>query len=194
MTHILKSVPSIMVDVGQLTEPSEIRRIMKSHNIQDYLYRVVYDDSIVVKYGMSCPVDKTQYGDRVYRQIGHMYGWDKKLASKSGEEWCDIEKAYYDQYGVILHKDKLKITIWDLTNYDFKTINRKDEINVIEGIMIQHHIDAVGTKPIGNVRDEHTIDRSKRTKIAVNIWDALVESEPEVPKKRKSRAKAKTTV
>lgn len=181
---ILNSVPSFTVGVKDLTEASEISRMMKDRGIREYLYRVAYKGSIVAKYGMSFPKSTTsQAGERIYRQVGHMHGWETLLNSKSGADWADVENAFYQQHGIVMHKDDMVVTVWDFTQHQFQTIDRKSEIRVIEGYLIQTHIDVMGHKPAGNIKEEGKVSR---TKISSDVFTSMFDV-PVAPKQKRVR-------
>jgi hypothetical protein len=65
----------------------------------------------------------------------------------------------------------MTVTIYDVTNYPFKTIDPWTEINVMENDLIERYRELVGEKPIGNINDEANAKR--RPKILKSTWGDL---------------------
>lgn len=147
-------IPTYTIDGSKLTNPSTICGILNHYKIDKYLYRVVYK-GIVIKYGMSA--DKSRnYGERLYRQIGHSASWasEYRLRGHSGADWRVIEEDFKKLYGIDINVKDCIITVWDVTNYPFETINSREEILAMESILITNYENLVGQKPIGNINDE----------------------------------------
>lgn len=168
------SIPTYTIDVSKLDAPSAISTIMKSYKIDRYCYQIMFK-GIVLKYGMSADNSKN-YGDRVYRQIGHSKSWgDKRLNGSSGADWRIIEEDFLDLYGFPIDKDYMKLKLWDLTHYPFVTINPWDEVNAIEAQLIDAYVQAVGEKPLGNINDEANVVRKAgiRVDLLANLFEEV---------------------
>jgi len=165
-------IPTHTIDVGNLCEAYDISRIMKSHKIDKYLYRITYK-GIVIKFGMSA--DKSRdYGERIYRQIGHSRSWGTcRLTGSSGADWRIIEEDFNNLYSFEIDKNFVKIKIWDVSKYPFQTINHRNEIIDIENQLIENYVNVVGEKPIGNINDEANIVR--KAFIKTETWAGLFE-------------------
>ncbi len=151
-------VPTHNIDVSTISAPFDISLIMKALKIDKYCYQIMYK-SIVIKYGMSAD-NSRNYGERLYRQIGHSKSWGKqRLNGSSGADWRIVEEDFLDLYGFPIDIDYIKIKIWDLTNYSYVTINPWNEVNAIEAQLIDAYVKAVGEKPIGNINDEANVIR-----------------------------------
>ena len=48
----------------------------------------------------------------------------------------------------------MQLRVWDLTNYEFDTIDYWQEINKMEAHFIDRYTKFYGYKPIGNINDE----------------------------------------
>ena len=155
-----------------LDDPFDISRILKQFKIRKYLYRIVYN-GIVIKYGMSGDNSKN-YGERLYRQIGHCKSWgNKRLTGSSGSDFRITEEDFEILYGFGIDHTKLTITVYDCTQYPFITINWWDEVLAMETYLIKKYVELVGTKPIGNINDEKNIQR--KPKILIKTWESLFE-------------------
>jgi len=163
-------IPVYSLDVAKLKAPYDISVFMKKKEISKYLYQIMYK-GIVLKYGMSADNSRT-YGERIYRQIGHSRSWgEQRLTGSSGSEWRIIEEDFQNQYGVDIHKDFLKIKLWNVSKYPFKTINPWFEVRAMEAVLIDRYRDAVGEKPIGNINDEK--NSFKRPAILKSTWETF---------------------
>ena len=171
-------IPIHEINVATLVDPHDIANILKDRVIAKYCYQIMYK-GIVLKYGMSADNSwlNGQFGERIYRQLGHMKFWGKKrLTGSSGADWRITEEDFETLYKISIEKDFVKIKIWDLTNYPYVTIRPWDEVLSIESQLIDAYVRIVGEKPIGNINDEAHINR--RPAILKQTWDTIFESEP----------------
>lgn len=165
-------IPTHNINVKELECPYDLSLFMKSHKIEKYLYQIMYK-GIVIKYGMSAD-NSRNYGERIYRQIGHLRSWGaQRLNGSSGSDWRIVEEDFETLYNMSIDKDHVKIKIWDLTDYPFTTINPWNEVLVLESQLIARYVEAVGEKPIGNINDEANAIR--RPAIQTSTWVKLFE-------------------
>jgi hypothetical protein len=160
------------IEVGKLSDPCEIADLFRQYSIEKYVYRIKHN-GIVIKFGMSCPKANTaRNGDRLYRQIGHNSSWQsKRLTGSSGADWRIIEEDFFNLHGVKIDHRFIRATVWDLTNYPFKTIDPFYEVNAIENELIERYISITGEKPIGNINDEANV--KKKSLISTELMDSL---------------------
>lgn len=152
------NTPTYDIDVGQISDPFEISKLMKSLGIKKYCYRIMYK-GIVIKYGMSAD-NSRNCGERIYRQIGHSASWgSQRLNGSSGADWRIVEEDFYNEYGIHIDKNYISIRVWDFTNFPFQTYNPWDEVNAIEAQLIDEYVRLIGKKPIGNINDEANVIR-----------------------------------
>jgi len=169
-----QEIPRYSLEVKLLKSSYEICLMMKTSKIDKYVYRIKHK-GLVLKFGMSADNSRT-YGERLYRQIGHCESWgNKRLVCSSGSDWRIIEEDFYKKYQSKIDKNELIITIYDLTNYPFESINPWDEVYYIEQTLINQYKDIVGEKPIGNINDDHNIMYKARIKKVT--FDNLFEME-----------------
>lgn len=171
------SFPMYTIKCGKLETPYDICKIFANFKISKYVYCISYKGMMVIKYGMSCPKGGP-LGERIYRQIGHAYSWGyNRIDGSSGADWLIIERDFEHKHGIKLgHKD-LVITVWDVSNYDFKTFNPFKEVELMESEKIDDHIKLFGYKPIGNINDE--ANKKTRTYVTKNQFNNLfVELDP----------------
>lgn len=163
-------IPKRIIDIGNLTNPYDICRLLKHWNIDWYLYRINYK-GIVLKYGMSADNSKN-HGDRLYRQIAHASCWNElQNHGSSGRDFRGTEESLFKAYGIQMEREFLTVTVWDVTKYPFVTINPAKEVEQIESVLIQQHIDATGHKPIGNI--EHKKYLPKQPGIPAALYNRL---------------------
>lgn len=154
MNFDLNSIPKYVIDMSKLVCPSHICHLFSKFKIDKYLYSFTYK-GILIKIGMSA--DKTGApGERTYRQAGHISSWANgiRLTGSSGSDFRIIEEDFKNLYGFPLDHRHMTLTVWDLTNYPFQTINSRNEILAMEAELINHYEKIVGSKPIGNINDE----------------------------------------
>lgn len=153
-------IKTYLIDIGSLKKPRDIVRLFKENNIDFYLYEIVHlgqqgKPTFTVKYGMSAD-NSRDFGDRAYRQIAHCTSWGKqRIKGNSGADFFVTEHEIKSQYGIDLDHKLLRLRIWDMTGYQFDTIDYYEEINKIEGYFIDQYKKVYGRKPIGNLNDEH---------------------------------------
>ena len=136
-----------------MEKPTDVKDIFETHNIKMYLYGISYDKK-VIKYGMSCPENHVMLGERLYRQIGHQKSWaDNRIKGPCGAEWLMMEEEFALRYGVPIGNE-LNIKIWNFTNYNFISTDKRKEINSAEAELITKHRDHYRELPIGNLYDE----------------------------------------
>ena len=164
-------IPTYDIRVSDFDNPWELRSVFKESKIFKYIYRINYK-GIVLKFGMSSDV-LSDPGERLYRQIGHAYGWGSPLKGNSGDDWYVIEQAVTDLYNIEMHKDDLTAKIWDVTNYPFISITPATEIKRMESDLIQSYASCVGTPPIGNIDDDKKI--FKKGMITSEIFNRFIE-------------------
>jgi hypothetical protein len=163
-------IPKHQIDVSKLPDAYEICRVMKTHKIDKYVYKIMWK-GLVIKFGMSADNSKN-YGDRLYRQIGHSASWDKsRLVCSSGSDWRIIEEDFEKLYGLPLDKNSLSIIIYNLTNYPFETFHPQKEIYAIEQSLINQYKRVVGSKPLGNINDDKNIEKWNR--VTKKTWNGL---------------------
>ena len=161
-----KDIPQHTISVGKLSKPSDISKTLKLFSIRKYIYRIVYK-GIVIKYGMSMDNSKN-FGERIYRQIGHCKSWDKeRLNGSSGSDFRIIEEDFDKLYGFGIDHKSITLTIYNLTNYIYQTTDEWTEIIFIENSLIEDYVRLVGQKPIGNLNDEAHIKRRPKPSSAV---------------------------
>lgn len=166
--------PTWEIDLGKLNHFSEILRIMKELEIEDYVYSFIFKGELI-KHGLSAPEDSSSpCGERIYRQSGNLAGWNSRLRGSSGKDMIDIDKDYFEQTGQHLNRNSMKIIVRDLTGMTSPTItDSKWHVKQLERKLIQEHVNQFGKKPIGNIRDESSVD--KKPFISSSVWEALFE-------------------
>ena len=165
--------PIYEIDLVDLDTAADISKIVKNFNTTRYVYTFEYNGEII-KHGFS--VDKKSIpGDRIYRQAGHLKGWQTQLAPGSaGDDMRDIDVKYSVITGANLNRKGMRITVRDLTKVDSPSIADKDlHVKRLERKLIKEYTEKHGKLPLGNVKDESHIDR--KTCITKETWNTLFE-------------------
>jgi len=166
-------IPIHTINVSDLSSPYDISLYMKGKKITKYLYQITYKGT-VLKYGMSAD-NSRNYGERLYRQIGHIKSWGTlRLTGSSGSDFRIIEEDFQNLNGTEIDKNFVEIRVWDVSNYPFTTINPWNEVLAMESQLITKYVDAVGKKPIGNINDEANAFR--RPAIQKTTWTSLFDA------------------
>ena len=171
------SFPKYTFDVGPLNVPAEICAFFKKYQIDKYVYCLMFK-GIIIKFGMSAPDGiSREWGERVYRQIGHCFTWGTgvRLEGSSGADWLIIERDFKGLYGIDLDHKHLKVIVWDVTNYAFQSFNPFKEVESMESELINNYREQFGEKPIGNINDE--ANKRNRAFVPKDHWNNLVEEE-----------------
>lgn len=146
--------PTYVIDLSHLDDFLEITDIMKTLKITNYVYSFIYQQE-VIKHGISADNSLT-WGERIYRQAGHLEGWSRKLApGSSGSDMQDISNDYHIKNGSFLNRVNMIITVIDLTAVQSPLASDPAyPCKKLESQLIKEHIDATGSAPIGNKRTE----------------------------------------
>lgn len=163
--------PIYEIELEKLNKAVDISAIVKEFGTAQYVYTFEYNGE-VIKHGIS--VDKNSIpGERIYRQSGHLKGWDKQLAlGSAGDDMREIDAKYLLKTGKNLNRNGMKITIHDLTNVESPSITDKNlHVKRLERQLIKEYQEANGKLPIGNVKDESYIDN--KTHVTQSTWDRL---------------------
>lgn len=169
------SFPKYYINCGKLSEPSDICRFFKKHNIDKYVYIFMYNDILIIKIGMSAAKSASRiWGERVYRQMAHALSWGyQRIDGSSGADWVIIERDFKVKYGIDLDHRKLTLIVWDVSNYKFQSFNTFKEVEDMESEKINEYIQLYGEKPIGNLNDE--ANKRNRTYVYKELYNNLFE-------------------
>jgi hypothetical protein len=165
--------PKYTLDIGLLYQPAEIQTLFRSNNIDKYVYCIMFK-GIVIKFGMSAARSHSRlWGERVYRQIGHCSSWPNnvRLSGSSGSDWLQTEIDFQNLLGIKIDHSYLKLIVWDVTNYDFKSTTPFKEVESMESELINIYLKQFGEKPIGNIHDE--ANKLNRDLVSKAVVDSL---------------------
>ena len=166
MKHILEQLPRHTFHLKDFQSYREVSWAIGNLKMTKMIYSFVhlYNDTNgkltadVLKYGKAADNEwmSGNWGDRVYRQAGHIPGWSKMLGSGSGAEMCDIVAKYTELTGRFVHKDDVGIVIYDFTNFEFPVQNKFGKyLEKVENYLIENYqIRNQGRNPVGNIKDE----------------------------------------
>jgi len=164
-------VPQYTIDLSKINFPYDICRILKAKDVHAYVYQIIHN-GILIKYGMSADRQRN-YGERLYRQVSHMESWGTlRNTGSSGADFRIIESDYYKKYGTKMDRNLVKIKIFDVTNFPYKSTCHRDEILKIESCLIDEYLHIFGEKPIGNVNDDDHIFK-KKSYVSKNTIDSI---------------------
>ena len=153
----------INIDLGKCADWTDVAKIMKAHGIEKYTYTFGCKEG-VLKHGLSGDTN-SQIGDRIYRQAGHLEGWNGRLRSQSGSDMRIIADDYRSKYNKTLDRKDVWITVHDFTDAQDPDL----EIEMHEDHLIQESIKATnGIAPMGN-KDHRTKKRAFKAKNTVSI-------------------------
>jgi hypothetical protein len=171
---IFENRPTLKLELKNFDQPIEIVRWMEEFRIQFYVYWFQTVEGIVLKYGESGDCLSGDFGDRIYRQAGHIPGWsqsDPWLVGSSGENMKQILKDYEDLYNHKLIKDEIVIYVLPMNRT--VSANTKQICEQTERTLINDHISTHGIPPIGN--KDHETNRELRKYLNTKMLDGFVE-------------------
>lgn len=153
----------IRIDLAKCKDWTDVSKIMKSYGIKKYTYTFGCKEG-VLKHGLSGDT-RSQMGDRIYRQAGHLEGWNGRLSSQSGSDMRIIADDYRAKYGRVLDRKNVWIQVNDFSNADDPDymIEAHEEYLIEESIKANN-----GRAPMGN-KDYRTHRRSFRAKNTIRI-------------------------
>jgi hypothetical protein len=153
----------IKIDLSKCANWTDVAKIMKAHGIKKYTYTFSCKEG-VLKHGLSGDTN-SQIGDRIYRQAGHLEGWNGRLSSQSGSDMRIIADDYRSKYSKTLDRKDVCIQVHDFTDSTDSDL----VIELHEDHLIQESIKASnGSAPMGN-KDHRTKKRSFKAKNTVSI-------------------------
>jgi hypothetical protein len=171
---IFENRPTLKLELKNFDQPIEIVRWMEELNIQFYVYWFQTVEGIVLKYGESGDCLSGDFGDRIYRQAGHIPGWSQSepwLVGSSGEDMKQILKDYEDLYNHKLTKDEIVIYVLPMNRTVATSV--KELCEHFERMLINEHIATHGIPPIGN--KDHETNRELRKYLNTKILNGFVE-------------------
>jgi hypothetical protein len=154
------------IDLAELNDFTEVSQRFKDLDIINYVYYFVENNRGIIKFGYSAD-NSYHYGDRVYRQAGHLHGWRRKLEGSSGSDMRIICDQYYQEYNEILDRKNIKLYVIKMNR------NSVQECQDLERALIDDSIYRNDRAPLGN-RDSTTrlVERRNRNqKIFSKFFD-----------------------
>lgn len=170
--HMLQKLPYPIyeIDLATLNKPADILWIMRHAGVKKYVYTFLYQGEII-KHGISVDI-KSNPGDRIYRQAGHLDGWKSRLHGPCGDDMIDINTEYLERTGEHLNRLGMKIIVRDLSNLHSPSMSDLNlHVKQLERQLIKEYHDKHGCLPIGNIKDESYIDN--KTYVSEERWNSL---------------------
>lgn len=132
--------PDYVVYIKDLRRPIDISKIIKSLGDTGYSYSFKYRNK-PIKYGKSDNFSKTP-GERLYRQIANLPGWDTIPASSCGKDIITAVNSFEKEENVKVHKDECTLEIW-------LSVNPSED----EDELLSQYKEDNGRLPAGNVKE-----------------------------------------
>tara|TARA_R110000851_G_scaffold9350_4_gene34872 strand:+ start:6023 stop:6562 length:540 start_codon:yes stop_codon:yes gene_type:complete len=175
-TTEINSLPRHAISLRKCGQPIDVVNFFRKHKISGaYLYSFAYK-TVVMKFGSSSGPRKSSlrpsmYGERVYRQAGHILGWVGGCHTSSAG--ADMGCLVADKFPTC-RKNDVTITIYDATNYAFTVLdNPSYDLERAENNLISAHELILGRSPAGNIKDMSFA--SNRACVPDNIVNQLFE-------------------
>lgn len=148
--------PTILINVSKLSKPYDLCKIMKKEEISEYGYsffvEVEKNVADILKLGMSADNAKS-YGDRAYRQLANINGWDQVPKSQCGKDMLEVVKSFEEKTNILVHKDKILIGIYDAAPMVKIYNDRVKAAEHVEGQLLSQYEKMFNSLPIGNFKD-----------------------------------------
>ena len=153
-----EQLPQWTISCHRLNTAVELKHILRDFTRGTYeLYLLINGRKITIKYGMTADLKQ---GERMYRQIWRFPGWPDRPADYASG--CDIDSVVNDlliEYPR-LTKDDLYVHVWDMSGLEPQNRYRPEhEPYILEGQLIEQHIDRMGHAPMGNKREQARVAR-----------------------------------
>lgn len=150
------TVPNFTFSLKDMILPVQISHVFKKHGVTGgYIYSIKCK-GIVIKFGMSLD-NATNYGDRVYSQIGQLASWGSHLYRGSGAEFIHTASDFKQMYNTELDHRDMEVTVWNFTNYKYTLLDHRVELRQFEAELIRRYKDLTGKMPLGNLRSEESV-------------------------------------
>lgn len=143
------SKPTVTINLAEFTAPRDVITRMRLFNFGPYAY-IFNHLKIPMKIGESANRGTTP-GDRLYRQAGHIFGWETPLISGAGMDMKEVVSAFEKAYGLTVHKDNVTIAVYDaepLIRYYGDSASKYAETQLMNQYQKLHN-----NLPIGNFKD-----------------------------------------
>jgi len=173
--------PQLTIELKQLTRPTEILAWMTELNIKFYAYSFrtigipfIPPGGEVMKYGASGDCHTGEFGERLYRQAGHIPGWTQSepwLIGSSGEDMIHLLDDYDQVHKHKITKDEVVIDVWPMNRVLLRNVKEASE--AMERKMINEHISKYGLPPIGN--KDHKTNRELRKYLNTKTFNGIVD-------------------
>jgi hypothetical protein len=164
--------PRHIFSLGKMRDPSDICFHMSLEEIKYYVYIFTCPKG-VLKYGYSADIRST-FGDRIYRQAGHLNGWRHKLNGSSGSDMRIISENYFNKYNTVLDRNNMSIIVIDLSNHGIPG-SQESHCKNLERMLIDDCIERNGAAPIGNVDPvtKNNIRKHHNTKLFKHFFEEV---------------------
>ena len=109
---MLENKKIIIINLGACDSWTDVSKIVKKYGIKYYTYSFISKNG-VLKHGRSAD-NQAHWGERIYRQAGHLEGWNGRLNSSSGSDMRIIAEEYQKKYNEVLDRKDISIRVVEL--------------------------------------------------------------------------------
>ena len=172
--------PTYVFQLSKLYSASEIMTFCKKHYVRQVAYSFVFNcpKTLHQDYLKIGRIAKGDCGERMYRQAGHIVGWQGgQLKGSSGSDMRQVvqlyEETFPDSHG-LLTIPNISLYIWDVTTDPNPTISDAAyPSRVCENTLVTEYEILYGRLPIGNLKDT----RNEKTKghVTAELFENLFE-------------------
>tara|TARA_B100000780_G_scaffold194041_1_gene136823 strand:+ start:5089 stop:5607 length:519 start_codon:yes stop_codon:yes gene_type:complete len=154
--------PTFKINLTELHKPSVLLSKLKRLRLQHYCYAFWVKNNniwILMNIGMSAG---HKVGDRIYRKVGNLPGWDKyQLTGSYGSDMKMVVELVEEKFNkdLKIHKDNVCLYIWD-TN-DLISPNFNSPTVEAEKKLFRDCKEKFGCIPAGNIQDPNDRNKSK---------------------------------
>ena len=175
--------PTYVFQLSNLYSASQIMSFCKRNYVRQVAYSFVFTcpktlQQDHLKIGRSA---KGDCGERMYRQAGHICGWQGgQLKGSSGSDMREVirmyEEAFPDSCG-LLTISNISLYVWDVTTAPNPTIaDAAYPSRVAENTLLTEYKSIHGRLPIGNLKDTRN-EKTKGHVPALLFYDLFSEVE-----------------
>lgn len=171
--------PDYNIHLRDLSTASFLLQFCKTKNIRNYAYAFVFNSPFafvdeILKIGRSAG---GEIGERIYRQAGHIPGWNTVLHGPSGSDILEVIKLYETLNPAstgLLNTSNISIRLWDVTGAPNPHISDVAyPTRVCENQLLTEYEELTGMLPVGNLKD--TRNEMMKPFVSTNTWNSLFE-------------------
>lgn len=159
--------PTYVFQLSKLYSASEIMSFCKRNYVRQGAYSFVFTcpNTLTLDHLKIGRTAKGDCGERMYRQAGHIYGWNGgQLKGSSGADMRAVVGLYEETFPEscgLLNISNISLHVWDATTAPNPTVaDAAYPSRVCENTLLTEYESIHGRLPIGNLKDT----RNEKTK------------------------------